>query len=313
MSATTLPAIETRQLGKRYWRQEALRGVDFTLPQGSICALLGPNGAGKTTFLRLLAGLIQPTRGQAKILGTDARKLQPSDWQRLAYVSESQEMPLWMTLKDLIGYCRPLYDRWDEAFCERLRKEFDLPLDKKLRAFSRGMRMKAALLVSLAPRPSVLLLDEPFSGLDPLVREELIGGLLEWSAQEEWSVLLASHDLEEVERLADRLALIDHGSLSLNESIGDLQERFRQVTGSLPPDTAPTSNLPPSWRAFAVDGGRFQFIEPHFTGVAALEAQLQQVFPGIDFTFDPAPMALRPIYLSEAKALKANSQAHQAA
>ena len=313
MLSESTPAIETHLLGKRYWRQEALRDVTFTLPQGSICALLGSNGAGKTTLLRLLAGLISPSRGQSTILGSDTRKLKPADWQRIAYVSESQELPLWMTVKDLISYCQPLYQNWDQAFCDQLLQEFDLPINKRLRSFSRGMRMKAALLVSLAPRPSVILLDEPFSGLDPLVREELIGGLLEWSSQAQWSVLLASHDLEEVERLADRLALIDQGQITLNESIDTLQDRYRNVSGSLPVDTPVPNNIPQNWREFQIEGGRFSFVDSDYQDVATLETHLRQCFPGKEFTFDPAPMALRQLYLSEVRHLKERTRKQTAA
>lgn len=307
MKNIDMPAIKAVGLGKRYLRKRALWGVDLEVAQGSICALLGPNGAGKTTFLRLLAGLIRPTQGRASILGSDCQRLQPADWHRIAYVSESQELPLWMTVKDLIAYCRPLYPRWDSAFCEQLLGEFDLPMNRRLRGFSRGMRMKAALLVSLAPRPQVLLLDEPFSGLDPLVREELIAGLLDWSSQASWSVLLASHDLEEVERLADHVVFINQGSLSLNESIVSLQDRFRLVSGSVAPGTQATCSLPVSWREFRIEGGRFQFVDSQFKEVEMLDTQLKGSFSGGEVTFDAAAMGLRSIYLSEAKASKATS------
>ncbi len=120
-----------------------------------------------------------------------------------ASAEENQRLPEWMTVEQLINFCRPMYPTWDPAFCTKLLEEFDLPLDRKLKHLSRGMKMKAALLTSLAYRPRLLVLDEPFSGLDPLVRDEVIRGMLELTEQENWTVLISSHDIDEVERLAD--------------------------------------------------------------------------------------------------------------
>jgi ABC-2 type transport system ATP-binding protein len=149
------------------------------------------------------------------------------------------ELPLWMTVKQFLDYCRPLYPNWDTAFEKQLLTQFDLPLTTKLKDLSRGMRMKAALLSSLAYRPKLVVLDEPFSGLDPLVRDEFIRGLLELTEQEGWTVFVSSHDIEEVQRLADRVAIINRGKLALDETSDSLQSRFRAIEVVLPDDAKP--------------------------------------------------------------------------
>ena len=159
--------IETKELSKTYKRDEVVKDLSLSVPKGSIYAFVGPNGAGKTTTIKMIMNLIRPTSGSAVILGTPSNKLKPAQLQRIGYVSENQELPLRMTVQQLLDYCRPLYPDWDDAFCEELKQQFDLPLNRKLRQMSRGDRIKAALLSSLAYRPELLVLDEPFSGAGP--------------------------------------------------------------------------------------------------------------------------------------------------
>jgi ABC-2 type transport system ATP-binding protein len=197
--------IETHNLTRRFGRTEAVHELNLAVPTGSVFALLGPNGAGKTTTLKMIMNLLQPTGGAATILGVDSRKLGERELAQIGYVSENQQLPLWMTVRQLLDYCRPFYPTWDRALERKLLGQFELPETRKLSELSRGMLMKAALLSSLAYRPKLLVLDEPFSGLDPLVREEFTRGLLEISEAGEWTVFVSSHDIEEVERLADHI------------------------------------------------------------------------------------------------------------
>src|SRR5204862_6969501 len=199
---------------------------NLAVPTGSVFALLGPNGAGKTTTLKLIMNLLQPTAGSAMILGVDARKLGERELARIGYVSENQQLPLWMTVRQLLDYCRPFYPTWDRDLERGLLQRFELPRDRKLSQLSRGMLMKGSLLSSLAYRPKLLVLDEPFSGLDPLVRDEFIRGVLEVSALGEWTVLVSSHDIDEVERLADHVGMLEEGRLRFSESAEALQRRF---------------------------------------------------------------------------------------
>ncbi|MEO6846567.1 MAG: ABC transporter ATP-binding protein, partial [Chthoniobacterales bacterium] len=196
-------AIETDQLTRHFGKTEAVNNLTLRVPEGNIFAFLGPNGAGKTTAIKMLMNILHPTSGSARILGVDSAQLSSTEFSQIGYVSENQQIPEWMTVAKFIAFCKPMYPTWDDALCAKLLKEFDLPLDRKLKSLSQGMKVKATLLVSLAYRPKLIVLDEPFTGLDALVRDEFIRGLLELSEQEKWTIFISSHDIDEVERLAD--------------------------------------------------------------------------------------------------------------
>ena len=230
-------AIELQGLTKRFRGRAAVEDVNLALAPGTACGLLGRNGAGKTTTLRMIVNLETPDAGEARLFGVSSRKLRAADFAGIGYVSENQRHPDWMTVGQYMRFLCPLYPTWDTAFERKLIRLFELPEDRKMRGFSRGMKMKAAILAAIAYRPRLLILDEPFGGLDTLVREEVLEALMEVTAQEEWTVLLSSHDVDEVERLCDDIALLREARLVLRESIADLQERFRAVTFLLDPET----------------------------------------------------------------------------
>ena len=223
------PAVTTADLTCRYGRTEAVRGLTLTVEPGSIFALLGPNGAGKTSTVRMLMNILRPSGGRATVLGVDSRRLGVRELASIGYVSENQKLPMWMTVDELLAFCRPLYRSWDESLCRKLLADFDLRGDATIASLSRGMRVKAALVSSLAYRPRLLVLDEPFSGLDPVVRDDLVHGVLELAGQEQWTVFISSHDLDEVERLVDTVAFIDAGCLVLSEPFADLHARFKRI------------------------------------------------------------------------------------
>ncbi len=193
-------AIRTENLVKKFGRVEALRGLDLAVPEGAVYALVGPNGAGKTTVIKILMNIFGATRGRAEVLGLESTRLRGQHFSSIGYVSENQELPEWMRLDSFLAYLRPFYPSWDRKLEDELVSQFDLPLDRKLRNLSRGMRMKAALASALAYHPKLIVLDEPFTGLDPLVRDELIQGLLERA--EESTILISSHDLAGIESFA---------------------------------------------------------------------------------------------------------------
>ncbi|HUR60504.1 MAG TPA: ABC transporter ATP-binding protein [Opitutaceae bacterium] len=284
--------IETQNLPRRFGRMEAVHELNLAVPTGSVFALLGPNGAGKTTTLKLLMNLLPPTGGSARVLGADSRRLGERELAQIGYVSENQQLPLWMTLRQLLDYCRPFYPTWDRALEKSLLAQFALPETRKLGQLSRGMLMKAALLSSLAYRPKLLVLDEPFSGLDPVVRDEFIRGVLEVSAQGEWTVLVSSHDIEEVERLADHVALMDGGRLRLTETTEVLQGRFRRVeVTDAPPSAAPT----PDWLEWSRAGALTRFVETRYAGDAT-ERAWRDRFGGA--AIKSQPMSLREIFMT---------------
>jgi ABC-2 type transport system ATP-binding protein len=167
-------AIQTDALVKKFRRVDAVQGLTLDVPHGAVSALVGPNGAGKTTAIKILMNIIGPTSGRAQVLGVDSTRIRGRFFESIGYVSENQELPEWMTVSTLLSYLRPFYPTWDVKLEADLIRQFELPPDRKLRHLSRGMRMKAALASSLAYHPKLIVLDEPFTGLDPLVRDELI-------------------------------------------------------------------------------------------------------------------------------------------
>ena len=288
--------IETRNLSHRYWQTEAVHDLTLAVPEGSIFALLGPNGAGKTTTIKTLMNLLRPTSGDARVLGVDSTKLGERELALIGYVSENQKLPDWMTVRQLLDYCRPFYPTWDVALEKNLLAQFDLPTDRPLKNLSRGMLMKAALLSSLAYRPKLLVLDEPFSGLDPLARHDFVRGVLEVSAVGDWTVLVSSHDIEDVERLADHVGIIELGRLTLSEPAETLQGRFRsvEVTGAPDGAVAPAGAL--EWgRA----GNLTKFIVTDYAGEAS-EHAWRVWCPGA--TIRVSPLTLREIFITVARA-----------
>ncbi|MBI5766338.1 MAG: ABC transporter ATP-binding protein [Verrucomicrobia bacterium] len=291
--------IETQNLTRRYGRTEAVHELNLAVPAGSVCALLGANGAGKTTTLKVLMNLLAPTAGAATVLGVDSRKLGERERAQIGYVSENQQMPLWMTVRQLLDYCRPFYPTWDAALEKTLLDRFALPAERKLGQLSRGMLMKAALLSSLAYRPKLLVLDEPFSGLDPLVRDEFIKGVLEVSEAGEWTVLVSSHDIEEVERLADRVALLEAGRLKFNETTEALQGRFRRIEVTLGESEAKLAAPPAGWLEVERAGRVVRFVDSGYERTATEQACRERF---ADAAVTAQPMSLRDIFISLARA-----------
>jgi ABC-2 type transport system ATP-binding protein len=188
---------------------------------------VGPNGAGKTTTIKILMNLVRASSGRAEVLGIESSHLSRREFTNIGYVSENQEMPGWMTVEYLLEYLKPFYPGWDCALVKELQHQFDLPPRTKIRQLSRGMRMKAALTSSLAYRPKLIVMDEPFTGLDAMVRDQLTEGLLEQAAGT--TVLISSHDLTELESFASHVGYLAHGNLCFSEEMSSLTERFREV------------------------------------------------------------------------------------
>ena len=292
-------AVATHSLTKRFRRVEALSGLTFEAPEGAVYALLGPNGAGKTTTLQILLNLLQPSGGSAEVLGIHSRKLRAADRERIGYVSENQKLPEWMTLDQLIDFCRPLYPAWDNALADHLVRMLDLPRGRKLRGFSRGMKMKAALVVSLAYRPRLLLLDEPFSGLDPVVRDQMVEALVDIASQDGMTTLVSSHDIAEIENVADHVGFLRDGRLTVSESLDSLLSRFREVEAVLPEGEAGPPVPPRSWIGPAQSGGVLRFVESRYTPGASEEAWTESL-PGAR-SIDASPMSLRQVFIALAR------------
>ena len=293
--------VETARLAKRYTGVDAVMGIDLQVPEGAVFALAGPNGAGKTTALKMLMNIISPTAGAATVLGVDSRRLGPPEFARIGYMSENQQLPDWMRVGYFLDYCKPFYPQWDDAEASALVRQFDLPLDRRLRALSRGMRVKAALASSLAYRPKLLVLDEPFSGLDVLVREQLIEGVLERVG--EMTVLLASHDLAEIESFASHIAYIEQGRLRFVEEMNALSQRFREVEVTLEaPVPAKPAEWPPEWLIPEVTGVVARFVDSRYRE-DHLESNVRRLFTGVR-SVAARSMPLRSIFVALAKSAR---------
>ena len=290
-------AILTEHLTRTFRRVRAIDGLTLSVPQGAIYALVGPNGAGKTTAIKILMNIIAASGGRAEVLGTPSSRIKGRLFESIGYVSENQEQPEWMTVNALLAYLRPFYPAWDRSLEAELVKQFNLPLDRKLRHLSRGMRMKAALASSLAYHPRLIVLDEPFTGLDPLVRDELIQGLLDRA--EESTIFVSSHDLAEIESFASHVAYLEEGQLRFAEELTSLVDRFREVelTFDSPP---PLPAQPPiAWMQIRHSAAVIRFIDSRFDPQQSSAEILRMFGPARNITF--SPMSLRSIFLAMAK------------
>jgi ABC-2 type transport system ATP-binding protein len=285
-------------LSKRFGRTVVLDHLNMDVPEGSVYALVGTNGAGKTTTIKILMNLQQPTGGRAEVFGHDTRRVSATDFTRIGYVSENQEMPEWMTVGYLMAYLKPFYPNWDANRSEELLRQFDLPLNRKLKHLSHGMRMKAALASSLAYRPSLIVLDEPFTGLDPLVRDELIEGVLENA--EGATVFISSHDLSEIESFASHIGYLDRGCLQFSEEMTSLNQRFREIEVTLEGPAALPGAWPAAWINREQSAAVVRFVDTQFENERTL-AEVRRVFhEARQVTVNTMP--LRSIFVTLAKA-----------
>ena len=290
-------AIRTYGLTKKFQRTSVLNGLYMDVPDGSIYGLVGSNGAGKTTTIKVLMNILGPTSGRSEVLDADSRKLSPRQFAQIGYVSENQEVPDWMTVGYFLHYFSQFYPTWDRTLADELVKQFQLPLDRKLRHLSHGMRMKAALASSLAYRPKLMVLDEPFTGLDALVRDELIEGFL--PRAENTTILISSHDLTEIESFASHIGYLDRGRLQFSEELDTLSGRFREVFVAFSSTPRLPEGLPASWMQPEVSGSAVRFIESRFDAERT-PADVRRVFPESgELTVNGMP--LRAIFVALAK------------
>jgi ABC-2 type transport system ATP-binding protein len=283
--------IETHHVTKRFGRFEAIEDLSLHVPEGSVFALIGPNGAGKTTTIRMLMNILRPDRGDITILGVLSRRIGPQDLQRIGYVSESQKPPVGLTIAQFFDYLRTLYPAWDCDLERQLCEQFELPPSRKIGHLSHGMRLKTLLVGALSFRPKLLVLDEPLSGLDTLVRDEVVNGLLQQAA--DTTILISSHELAEIESFTTHVAFMQNGRLLLQEAIDDLRLRFREVSVTLSAKKDPAQPLPDEWLLPEWQGHRLRFIASNYVDDAFLHAQLAQRFGAV--RVDCEAMALRAI------------------
>lgn len=224
------PLVEIRHLRREFANKIALRNVSLTIPEGCVYGLVGGNGAGKTTLIRHILGLYRPQFGDVRVFGYDPCAAPEIVLARLGYLSEDRDIPAWMRVDELIGYTRAFYPRWDNAFADELVAAFDLPRTQRIKSLSRGQLARLGLLLALAYRPDLLVLDEPSSGLDPVVRRDILGAVIRSVADEGRTVLFSSHLLDEVDRVADRVCMLHAGEVVLDDTLDGIKQRYLRCT-----------------------------------------------------------------------------------
>ncbi len=290
--------VHMESLTRHFGRVKALDSVTLDVPGGSVFAVAGPNGAGKSTALKVCVNLLRPSSGRVTIDGTDSRRLGPAELARIAYVSEHRAPPGWMTAREWFAYLRAFYPDWRADELDVLVRQHDLPLDRKLGSMSRGQRMQAALCAALAYRPKLLLLDEPFSGLDVLVRDQLMETLAARSG--EITIVLASHDLAEIESFATHVAYIAGGRLRFVEEMGALSSRFREIEVLLDaPGADLPAGMPKGWLQTERSGCMVRFIDSQFQPSAS-ESDIRALFPEVR-EVAARPLPLRSIFVALAR------------
>jgi len=217
------PAIAVEGLSKRFGRRLAVDSLTFEVPVGSVCGFLGRNGAGKSTAIRLMMNLLDPTAGRVTLLGLDSRRDHQALMRRVGYVSESPVLYGWMKVRELERFTAAFYPHWNQRLVDELFDRFAIDRQQKIRHLSRGMHAQLALALALGGDPELLILDEPATGLDVLVRRDFLESIIQLIQQEGRSVLFSSHLLHEVERVADQIVILDRGRVVQAGSMEDLK------------------------------------------------------------------------------------------
>lgn len=285
--------IETYDLTKRYGDVEAVRALNLRVAADTITGFLGRNGAGKSSTIKMLLGMLRPTGGSGTVLGRriDDPRENREMRKHVAYVGEDKQMYAYMTVGQLIRFTRSFFADWHRDAEQRLLHEYQLPLQRKVKALSKGMRTKLALLLALARRPELLILDEPSEGLDPVSIEDLLQSLVS-AAAEGTAVFFSSHQITEVERVADRVCLIDRGKLMIDLSLDQMRQEYRRITLGFA--------TPPPAVDFQIDGIERVHTDGRQVTVLAsrnADAVVERAYGLGAVSVDVAPVTLREVFL----------------
>ncbi len=287
-------AIEIADLHKQYDDVEAVRGLTLQVPRGSIFGFLGKNGAGKTTTIKVMLGMAHATSGRARVLGLDAGVQESSVAirQRTGFVSEDKDLFDSMTVERIIGFTKRFYPAWRSDLEARYLRSFDLPAGRKVKALSRGTRTKLAVLLALCRGAELLVLDEPTSGLDPAVGDEVLQALVRHVADAGATVFLSSHQLADIDQIADHVAVLDRGRAVVSGSLDDLRERYRRIQLVFAGD-APDIAFRTPGVVRALRSGRVLTVLAS-AGADAIVHEAQAFAPT---SVDVAPLTLKEIFL----------------
>jgi ABC-2 type transport system ATP-binding protein len=225
--------IQMRDVHKSFGKAEVLRGVEMSVPAGQTFAFLGRNGAGKSTTIRTMLGLLHADTGEIRVLGLDPKKDALEIRRRVGYVAEDQQMFGWMRVKQLISFIAPFYPTWDHKWASDLAQRFELPMNTRIKHLSKGQGVRVALLLALAHRPELVILDDPTLGLDPIMRKEFLRDLVNYLQAEQTSVFFSSHLLYEIEPVADSVVILDHGRVIQQAPTEELREKVKRLIAPL--------------------------------------------------------------------------------
>ena len=226
--------IETRALSKRYGRKLALDHLDLAIPRGRIHAIVGANGAGKSTLFRILMGFMPPTAGEARILGKDSQQLTPQDRSRIGFVNEEHTLANWMRVSQVAAMQKHQYPRWNQQAYDSVIGHYHVLPEQKVGQLSRGERAGFNLALALAQRPELLVLDEPTLGLDVIAKRAFLESLLYSNAADDCTVIYCSHQMEEIERVADNLIILERGQLKNMSAPEDFTARVSHWVADVP-------------------------------------------------------------------------------
>jgi ABC-2 type transport system ATP-binding protein len=222
--------IQIQGLTRQFGKKAALLDVYLDVPRGCVFGLVGENGAGKTTLIKHVLGLLKAQVGSVRVFGRDPVEDPVGVLSRIGCLSEDRDLPDWMRVDELLRYMQAFYPTWDQCYADDLCRQFELEPRQRVGTLSRGQRARAALVTALAHRPDLLVLDEPSSGLDPVVRLDILSAIVRTVADEGRTVFFSSHLLDEVERVADRVALVHDGRMVMCDSLDQIKLAHRRFT-----------------------------------------------------------------------------------
>jgi len=291
-------AIETQALTKTIGTVEAVRGLNLRVSDGQITGFLGRNGAGKSTTIKMLLGMVRPSSGSGNVLGRRIDDPSQSLEMRrhVAYVAEDKQLYPYFTVQEMVRFTRSFYDDWDVNRERLLMDLYELPPKRKVKALSKGMRTKLALLLALARNAKLMILDEPTEGLDPVAIEEMLQSLVAASSRGT-TVFFSSHQIAEVERIADRICIIDHGTLVRDVAMESLRDQYRRVTLGFASDPSPADFVMDGVGTLEVHGRQLSFCTTsNLEQVLERARQLEATSVQVD------PLGLRDVFLESVKA-----------
>jgi ABC-2 type transport system ATP-binding protein len=290
--------IETVELKKNYGKHEAVRGLNLSVQPGSVCAFLGQNGAGKSSTIKMLLGMVHPTSGTGSIFGhrIDREKESLLIRQKVAFVAEDKRLYDYMTVGQIVRFTKSFFPHWNQDLERRLLEQFELPPERKIRQLSKGMRTKLALLMGFARGCELLILDEPTEGLDPVAIEDVLQIVVSLAAQGT-TVFFSSHQIAEVEQVADHVLMIDRGKLVLDAPMDQVKEQYRQIQAVFPEPVEERDFRVAGIENVRTEGRTVSLVASH--NVDTIVEHVRMLRAG---SIDVAPLSLKEIFLGKVKA-----------